>query len=494
MPTQAQRKKSRIVVLAPGDPAEYFGLLWDGVKSATAEISSLGARVECIQIPCYDVERQKEILADLLPSAPDAIAMVPQHASALDDLIDRHSAQRTRVITINADAPLSRRASYVGPNATKSGALAAEVLTKLMGEKGGVLSFPGPLETGNLAARYGGFLAELTKWRPDARILATYEGTRDLSETAGALLQAHPEVGGIYVGNARAYQIGAALEKAAMRVPCVGFDNTEAVRKYLRNRLVSAVIDQNVYQQGYLAVQRAWEAISSRVRISRSTIIPGTVIFAANAHDAANTDTLNNAFELLVRMRTARLRASGRMLEEANRQLLQLAETDSLTGLLNRRKIEQLLNRQLAECSAAAPFSLLMVDVNQFKYVNDTHGHTTGDEALKTLARVLTAEVRMAGASCGRLGGDEFCVLLPGTDDLGAANLREQIHHAIGLTTVPTPSGNLRLRVSIGCATAPHKGATPHDLLLAADQDMYAEKYRDASQRPGTQEPTARLM
>jgi diguanylate cyclase len=145
------------------------------------------------------------------------------------------------------------------------------------------------------------------------------------------------------------------------------------------------------------------------------------VVFATNAHDSANTDTLNQAFELLVRKRTARLRASRRMLEEANRRLLQLAETDSLTGLLSRRKIEQLLDELLSQCSPASPFSLLMVDVNQFKNVNDTHGHSAGDEALKALARVLTARVP-ASATCGRLGGDEFCILLPGTDDLTAAD------------------------------------------------------------------------
>jgi diguanylate cyclase (GGDEF)-like protein len=493
MPTQASRKKSWIVVLAPDEPAEYFGLLWDGVNSAAAEISPLGARVESVFTPCYDVARQKQILTDLLAAAPDAIAMVPAHASELDDPIDKHTAQRTRVITFNADAPLSRRSSYVGPDATKSGALAAEVLTKLMGEKAHVLAFPGPLETGNLAARYGGFLAELTKWRPDARIAACCEGAENLRETAIGLLRENPDAGGIYVGNARAYQIGAALEMAGMRVPCVGFDNTEAVRPFLRKRLVSAVIDQNAYQQGYLAVQRAWEAISARGLIARSTLIPGTVVFSTNAHDSATSDSLNEAFELLVRKRTAHLRASRRMLEEANRQLLELAETDSLTGLFNRRKIEQLLTRQLSQCSAAAPFSLLMVDVNHFKNVNDTHGHTTGDEALKVLSRVLTAKVP-ATAFCGRLGGDEFCVLLPATDDLAAAHLREHLHHAVAEATVSSLSGNLRIRVSIGCATAPHKGATPHDLLLAADQDMYAEKHRNASHRPDSAQSIPRLM
>lgn len=476
-PFRRLKPQARIAVIAPGEPAEYFGLLWEGVKSASSEITSLGVRVEPIAVASQDVAPQRAILWDLLQNPADAIALVPAHSSELNDLIEKHAALGTAVVTFNADAPQSMRCSYVGPDARKSGALAAEVLTKLMGISGAVISFPGPLEKGHLASRYGGFMGELRRWRADAHIVACHEGVENLRDAAARLLGEHGEIGGIYVGNARAYEIGAALEMARRHIPCVGFDNTEAVRQFLEKNLVSAVIDQNAYQQGYVAVQRAYETLSSRRRQTRSTLIPSTVVFASNAREPASTDTLNEAFELMVRRRTARMRSYQRLLQEANHQLLHLAETDALTGLYNRRKIENLLDDHLARCSAHSPLSFLMIDVNQFKGYNDSFGHETGDEALRVLARVLSDQVRSPD-SCGRIGGDEFCILLPNTDKPSAGALRDKLHLALAEAVIPARAENLTMEVSIGIATAPADGEAPNEILHAADKDMYLQKNR----------------
>jgi diguanylate cyclase (GGDEF)-like protein len=473
------KKQSRIVVIAPAEPAEYFGLIWNGVKSASTEISSLGVRVDSIALPDQEVGTQRKALNDLLDSAPEAIALIPAHAGALDDLIEMHANQGTAIVTFNADAPQSRRCAYVGPDARKSGALAAEVLIKLMGSRAEIISFSGPLEKGHLAARYSGFLSELTRWRSDARVIARHEGVENLRESAVALFGTHREIGGIYVGNARAYEIGAALESIGWHIPCVGFDNTEAVRPFLEKGLVSAVIDQNAYQQGYVAVQRAYETLSTRRAPTRSTLIPSTVVFASNASDPASTDTLNEAFELLVRRRTARLRSYQRMLQEANHQLMHLAETDALTGLFNRRKIEYLLDDHLARCSVHSPLSLLMVDVNRFKSYNDLWGHETGDEALRVLSRVMLEQVRSADY-CGRMGGDEFCILLPNTGKNAAEALCARFHQAIARAVIRGSSGDLPIEVSIGVATAPLDGRTPGELMRSADQNMYAQKNSSA--------------
>ena len=222
---------------------------------------------------------------------------------------------------------------------------------------------------------------------------------------------------------------------------------------------MSAVIDQNAYQQGYLAVQRAYEGISSPRRAPRSTIIPSTVVFASNARNRTDTETPNRAFELLVQERTSRLRSYQRLLENSNRQLLQLAETDPLTGLYNRRKMEALLNERVAFCSTRDPLSVLIIDVNRFKQYNDSYGHQIGDDALKLLARLLAARTRHPNA-CVRLGGDESFLLPPGTDFTSAADVRANIHHAVENIIVPATSEILTLSVSIGCATAPQHGAS----------------------------------
>jgi diguanylate cyclase (GGDEF)-like protein len=483
MPLLAERrfrrlkKQARIVVIAPAEPAEYFGLIWNGVKSASAEISSLGVHVESLALPDQDVAPQRQLLSDLLASAPEAIAIIPAHGGELNDLIESHTEQGTAVVTFNADAPRSRRCAYVGPDARKSGSLAAEVLTKLMGSRAEVISFSGPLEKGHLAARYSGFLTELSRWRSDARVTARYESVENLREAVVRLLESHPEAGGIYVGNARAYEIGAALASMGRHIPCVGFDNTEAVRPWLESGHVSAVIDQNAYQQGYVAVQRAYETLSSRRAPIRSTLISSTVVFSSNASEPASTDTLNEAFELLVRRRTARLRSYQRLLQEANHQLMHLAETDALTGLFNRRKIEYLLDDHLARCTSHSPLSLLVIDVDNFKSYNDLWGHDTGDEALRVLARIMNEQVRSPDA-CGRLGGDEFCILLPNTDEASALLLKDRIQMAVSRSVVSSAGDTLPIQVSVGAATAPIHGTTPADLMRAADRNMYAHKNR----------------
>jgi len=122
-----------------------------------------------------------------------------------------------------------------------------------------------------------------------------------------------------------------------------------------------------------------------------------------------------------------------------------------------------------------------MIDVNRFKNFNDSCGHETGDEALRVLARVLTEQVRSPDC-VGRIGGDEFCIIMPNTDGIVAAGLRERLHEAVGEAVVRAHSGDLRMEISIGVATAPYHGTAPHDLLRAADRDMYAEKSRRPAQ------------
>ena len=124
-----------------------------------------------------------------------------------------------------------------------------------------------------------------------------------------------------------------------------------------------------------------------------------------------------------------------------------------------------------------------MIDVNRFKNFNDSCGHETGDEALRVLARVLTEQVRSPDC-VGRIGGDELALASScrNTDEIVAAGLRERLHEAVAEAVVPTQSGDLAMEISIGVATAPRQGANPHDLLRAADRDMYAEK----NHRPGS--------
>lgn len=151
----------------------------------------------------------------------------------------------------------------------------------------------------------------------------------------------------------------------------------------------------------------------------------------------------------------------------------QSAVTDPLTGIRNRRGLEELLERALAEAQEArVPLSLIVIDCDNFKEINDRAGHEFGDALLVEVAEALTRSLP-AGAEAGRLGGDEFVVMLPsrGADAAETVGSALRTVLADGLTDAGFP-----LRISAGISTFPFDGATATALLRAADQALYAAK------------------
>jgi diguanylate cyclase (GGDEF)-like protein len=149
------------------------------------------------------------------------------------------------------------------------------------------------------------------------------------------------------------------------------------------------------------------------------------------------------------------------------------AVTDPLTGILNRRGLEERLDLELADAQERRlPLSLVVIDCDDFKEINDRAGHEFGDALLHEIARVLTKAIP-EGAEAARLGGDEFVVMLPGAGADAAEALGGEVRHllAAGLTDAGYP-----LRFSAGISTYPFDGATPSALLRAADQALYFAK------------------
>jgi diguanylate cyclase (GGDEF)-like protein len=152
-----------------------------------------------------------------------------------------------------------------------------------------------------------------------------------------------------------------------------------------------------------------------------------------------------------------------------------LAMTDSLTGLPNRRALQQSLERELARAARKdETLSLLLVDVDQFKQVNDTYGHSTGDAALQALAGVLRSACRSMDLAA-RYGGDEFLVVLPETEMPGAIQAATRIQEQVARLRIKEAAG-ARLRISIGLATTKESGTEEAGLMNAADQTLYKVK------------------
>jgi len=157
-------------------------------------------------------------------------------------------------------------------------------------------------------------------------------------------------------------------------------------------------------------------------------------------------------------------------------RLMELATADPLTGVANRRHF---LEKAEAEVQRAAryghPLSLALMDLDHFKKVNDTHGHHVGDEALQHFCRVLGSMLRDVDL-VGRIGGEEFAVLLPETDLAQASRAAERMRAALEASPVPAESGPLPLTLSAGVATYGPGAGTIDALLQKADAAMYQAK------------------
>lgn len=155
----------------------------------------------------------------------------------------------------------------------------------------------------------------------------------------------------------------------------------------------------------------------------------------------------------------------------------QLALTDTLTGLATRRHLHSVADREFARCRRTGePLSLIVLDVDHFKAINDHHGHATGDAVLAQLAATLHAGMREIDLA-GRWGGEEFCVLLPQTGLAEALDVAERLRRAVASTPTRRPDGELlSITASFGVATLEAGDAGVDAMIERADQAMYRAK------------------
>ncbi len=158
---------------------------------------------------------------------------------------------------------------------------------------------------------------------------------------------------------------------------------------------------------------------------------------------------------------------------DAIEELNQRAQTDPLTGLLNRGAFDERLARALATAQRyRRPLSVVIVDIDHFKDINDTHGHATGDQVLVAFAQLLQAQSRTVD-SVARIGGEEFAILMPEVDAARAAGYAERLRHAVERLHGPEGIG---ITASFGLADLLDARQEPASLMALADQALYASK------------------
>ncbi len=165
-----------------------------------------------------------------------------------------------------------------------------------------------------------------------------------------------------------------------------------------------------------------------------------------------------------------------RMLSKYQEELYHLSVTDPLTGLYNRRHFDAQFDIMLSDhLKQGRPLCLLLIDIDGFKFINDTYGHPFGDEVLRSVSKLLRQLVRR-NDYIARLAGDEFAMVLKNTNIRDATRIAHKLHDNINHAQIRLPVGHIQIQTSIGVAEAPTHGDNGHDLISSADVALYQGK------------------
>jgi len=221
----------------------------------------------------------------------------------------------------------------------------------------------------------------------------------------------------------------------------------------------------------------------------RSSILIGLAVLLIGAVFALFARKLIRQFIIRDRL-DAKLRAFSHDLQRDNLGLQQLAHTDKLTGLANRRRFDEILEHELRRAQrAGASLALILIDVDFFKKFNDRYGHPAGDACLQAVAGVLAGQVNRNRDLPARYGGEEFAVVLPDTDAAGAMAVAERLRHEIEALRLPHHESPFDVvTASLGVsAIAPGAGDSPDPLGLVAraDRHLYQAKHAGRNRSDG---------
>lgn len=237
------------------------------------------------------------------------------------------------------------------------------------------------------------------------------------------------------------------------------------------------------------AVEMCWHlrADQGSRHLYLMVMLPGSVVSQFDEIVGAGADELLRKPLDMAWLR-ARLLAASRVVQ-MQQDLRRLATTDGLTGALNRRSFFERGGEEVMRAKRyGRALSLLMIDIDHFKAINDTHGHPAGDEAIRSLVRSIRTVVRQTDV-VGRLGGEEFGLLLPETPLDGAVLVGERLRAALADNAVPSPSGTMfRFSASAGVAQLRAADAGVEVMLARADEALYRAK-RGGRDRVVTEEP-----
>ncbi len=323
---------------------------------------------------------------------------------------------------------------------------------------------------------------------PDGRILASSHANTDkliqLDESSLRQLQAQSGEALVFRGMTHQEVIGVAYVAADLSVTIVAErDRAEVYATWIKLRdmfltLVGAlvvVVAAVAFHMGRSIVGPLQRLIGAADRIADGDL---EVRLTANRNDELGHLTLVfNQMADRLRHSRAEIMAANEAMQQQNQVLETLSITDSLTGLYNRSKLDAILSDQLARFKRTQrEFTLLMMDIDHFKTLNDTYGHITGDEILSGVAQILVHSIRSIDYAA-RYGGDEFIIILVETSAEQAQKTAERIRSQVEHMRYSSTGSTIAVTVSIGIVRCQPTDTTPTAVFARADRALYEAKH-----------------
>ena len=255
----------------------------------------------------------------------------------------------------------------------------------------------------------------------------------------------------------------------------------ERMRGYRRDEVIGRRFDEIVDPAEYPVVEQAMQSLFGQASAA-SEVATGSFEIRLRCKRGRqlwgdiNSTPIHDAFGQIAGFIGVTRDATVR--RESHKKLLEQTIRDPLTGLFNRRYLDESLERELARARREnLPLSLIMIDIDHFKQLNDTHGHQTGDEVLKRLGGLIRQGARRADLPC-RYGGEEFLLVLPNVAADIAADRAEKWRLSFAQEEIALADGQLvSSTFSAGVATYPEHGKSSEALVRAADQALYTAKH-----------------
>lgn len=281
----SRKNEYKMAIVFPELPEYFWMQVERGVQIAIEEFRDYGLEVHIIRSEKYDLERQKEIVMNLIESGNyDAIAISPNDPQEFADIIDKGVDQGIAICTFNSDSPLSKRLFYVGCDYRVAGRLAADMLCKVIGHKtkvGLIMSYT----NFQMQQKVTGFREVVAEY-DHIELVGPLKLQQDEYDSIDSFIDYFKQVDGIYVSSAKLSTVAKHLAAANLSKPIalIGHDMTEGIYEYLRKGVITATICQDPVNQGYLTVKSMFDYLVSGEKVNeKENITKLEVVMKENA-------------------------------------------------------------------------------------------------------------------------------------------------------------------------------------------------------------------